>query len=49
MSEFIEKQGDGIPLTNNKLVEIINQIFKELLTDKKIKKLPKEYSRPATS
>ena len=39
MSEFKEKQEDGIPLTNNKLAEIMNQIFKELLTDKKNKEI----------
>ena len=41
---FKEKQEKGLPLTNKKLPEIMNQFFKELLTDEKIKKLLKEYS-----
>ena len=44
---FKEKQEAGIPLTNNKFTKIINQLFKGPLTDEKIKKLLKEYSRPA--
>ena len=44
---FKGKQEEGIPLTSNKLAEIINRFFKKPLSHKKIKKLLKKYSRPA--
>ena len=46
---FKEKQEKGIPLKHNRLDKIKNPFFKDSLTEEKIRKLLKEYSRQGNS